>query len=197
VEHVAGAHILHPSHRSTRHGQFEAHTPSHEVGSETCSREIYEARECAQQVGAQDVSASRRERAGCRQAREEGSRTSKESCRSGESGGTRESRSTSESRCTCESRSTCEAGGEGRRRASESSTSESSSNTSESGSRSRTGTRAGRTRAGRTRADASRRRRRRCNAKGNQQIKESGTRAHDAGCSHDRTASDVTVATRS
>src|SRR5579862_8807473 len=111
-EHVLGARTLHRSHWSKRHGQFETHSPSHEVRSQTGSREINEARERAEH--AQDIRTSRRERASDRQGREEGrtseGRCTDEGCRARESRCSGESSSSSESRCSGESRGSGESG---------------------------------------------------------------------------------------
>jgi hypothetical protein len=169
----------------TRHGQFEAHTSSHEVGPQTCSREVIEARECAQQFYAQDVSASRRkrvgERKGCEESSTEKSRRTSESCCASKEG--RCTGEGSEGRCASESCGTGEegrcTGGEGRR-------------TSES----RTSTSARSTSASRTSTDASRRRRR--GAQGNEQVEEGRvTGARHAQPSFDRTTPGLIVARRS
>jgi hypothetical protein len=105
------AHTFSPCHIGARaHGQFEAHTPSHEVGSQTRTREIREARVRAQQLVAEDVSASRCERTTSRiegrkgRGSQEGRRTSES--RTSESRRARESRcSTDQSRRARESRS--------------------------------------------------------------------------------------------
>src|SRR5581483_8209992 len=68
------------AHRSKRHGQFETHSPSHEVRSQTDSREIHEARERPEhEEHAQSCYPSCRERPSYAQGREE-SRTSEGCC---------------------------------------------------------------------------------------------------------------------
>jgi hypothetical protein len=98
-----GAQTL-PRHIGARaHGQFEAHTPSNEVGSQTRTREIREARDRAQRIIAEDVSASRRKCTASRSENRE-ERSSREKSRSSSEG-----RRTSESSCTGEGRCcTCE-----------------------------------------------------------------------------------------
>ncbi|HSY80822.1 MAG TPA: hypothetical protein VK807_03630 [Gemmatimonadaceae bacterium] len=176
----------------TRHGQFEAHTSSHEVGPQTCSREVIEARECAQQFYAQDVSASRRkrvgERKGCEESSTEKSRRTSESCRASKEG--RCTGEGSQGRCTSES---CGAGEEGRCTSGEG---RCTSGEGRCTSESRTSTRARSTRASRTSTDASRRRRR--GAQGNEQVQEGRvTGARHAQPSFDRTTPGLIVARRS
>jgi hypothetical protein len=96
------AHKLSPVTFGARaHGQFEAHTPSNEIRSQTRTRKIREARIRAQRLIAEDVSASRRERT---TRRVEGRGAHEESCGSSEGRRTREGRRTSESGCASESR---------------------------------------------------------------------------------------------